>query len=108
MRGREEGKGRIGAKKEDWMRDKREERGRASRERGSSRGRSRGKGKRGGRKAKGKGGSIGEREGRREGICRARAVPSQSCARNRRRQRKTRNSQETHNRGLGNGETNAS
>jgi hypothetical protein len=69
---------------------------RASRERGKLRGRNRGRGEGWGRKVWGEGGSIGDRERRGEGICRARAVPSQDCARDRRWQRKTRNSEEAH------------
>ncbi len=56
-------------------------------------------------------GSIGKRDRRRlrrEGICWARAVPSQGCTRNRRLQQKTRNSEKAHNRGLGDCKTNAS
>ncbi len=56
-----------------------------------------------GRRRKGKkGGSIGKRNRRREGISRARAIPSKSSTREKRRQGKARNSKKTRYSSLGN------
>ena len=74
---------------------------------GNSLGRGRGRGDRR-RATKGaEGGSNVERDRRGQRIIRARAVPSKGSLRDKLRQWKTRNSKKMHNRGLGDGLTNA-